>query len=285
MKGRVVLGRPAPLWILAVLGTIGGLLSTIVAMQFAEVIPWAGEEASYIGGRWTGVVAYALVAGLFFGAAYAWITVKPWAHMVSILGALIGFFIPFMSYMDGTDPRSSAIAPIVPSVLMLFMVFRPSTNRAMAAALSGQGTVKSTKTPPPPKPMSAARKRELAAEEQKKAKSQASIAAVSAPTSQEIAAPSVATIPAAPPAVAAAPAPPAKTAASMVLSAASSLKAAAATPASPRKGVTYLGPRPASQPAAPASPAQPIAQPVAQATAPALPANQPRPPGFRADEV
>ncbi len=186
MKGREVLGRPAPLWILAVLGTIGGLLSTIVAMQFAEVIPWAGDEASYIGGRWTGVVMYGVAALFFFAAAYAWLTVKPWAHMVSILAAIIGFFVPFMSYMDGTDPRSSAIAAIVPSVLMLFMVFRPATNRAMAAALSGQGTAKTAKTPPPPKPMSAARKRELAAE-QKTAKSQAPapVAAPPAPASSD----------------------------------------------------------------------------------------------------
>ena len=69
MKGGEVLGRPAPLWILAVLGLIGGLLCTIIAMQFAEVIPWAGDEATYIGGRWTGVVLYALAAGFFFGAA------------------------------------------------------------------------------------------------------------------------------------------------------------------------------------------------------------------------
>ncbi len=201
-----MLGRPAPLWILAVLGTIGGLLSTIVLMQFAEVIPWAGDEASYIGGRWTGVVAYALIAGLFFGAAYAWITVKRWAHMVSILAALIGFFVPFMSYMDGTDPRSSALAPMVVSVLMLFMVFRPSTNRAMAAALAGQGTAKTAKPPPPPKPLSAARKRELA-EEQKKAKSQASQPAVAAAAPAVAANPAVATSPAAPVAVQAAPQP------------------------------------------------------------------------------
>jgi hypothetical protein len=145
---------------------IGGLLCTIVVLQFAGVIPWAGDEASYIGGDWTGVVAYALVAGLFFGAAYAWVTVRRWAHMVSILAALIGFFISFMSYMDGTDPRSSALSPLVVSVLMLYMVFRPSTNRAMALALSGQGAGTAPKVPPPPKPMSAARKRELAAQQQ-----------------------------------------------------------------------------------------------------------------------
>ena len=54
--------------------------------------------------------------------------------MITILAALIGFFVPFISHMDGTDPRSSAIAPIIVSVLMLIMVFRPSTNRAMALA-------------------------------------------------------------------------------------------------------------------------------------------------------
>ena len=65
---------------------------------------------SYIGGRWTGAVIYAFTAGFMFAAGYGWLTVKPWAHMITILAALIGFFIPFVSHMDGTDPRSSAIA-------------------------------------------------------------------------------------------------------------------------------------------------------------------------------
>lgn len=255
-----MLGRPAPLWILALLGLIGGLACTIVAMQFAEVIPWAGDEATYIGGRWTGVVVYGFTAAFFYASAYAWITVKPWAHMVSILAALIGFFVPFISHMDGTDPRSSAIAPLVVSVLMLFMVFRPSTNRAMAAALAGQTTSTSQKTPPPPKPMSAARKREVAAEQQKAKAQTPQPAAVAA-------APVVATSPATPSAATAASVP-AKSAAAMVLSAASSLKAAAATPASPRKGVTSK---------APAAP-----RPTAASTANSAPQKVP---ALRADEV
>ena len=44
----------------------GGLLSTIVVLQFAHVIPWAGDEATYIGGRWTGVVLYLFTAGFFY---------------------------------------------------------------------------------------------------------------------------------------------------------------------------------------------------------------------------
>lgn len=127
----------------------GGLLCTIVVLQFAGVIPWAGDEASYIGGRWTGAVIYAFTAALMYGAGYGWLTVKPWSSMITILAAIVGFFVPFISNMDGTDPRSSAIAPIVVSVLMLFMVFRPSTNRAMALALSGQGGVKTVKAAPP----------------------------------------------------------------------------------------------------------------------------------------
>jgi hypothetical protein len=237
-------------------------------MQFAEVLPWAGDEASYVGGRWTGVLAYGIAAGLFFGAAYAWITVKPWAHMVAILAALIGFAVPFMGYMDGTDPRSSAIAPLVVSVLMLFMVFRPSTNRAMAVALSGQGTVKTGKTPPPPKPMSAARKRELAAEGQKQAKTQPPTPA-SAPA--VVTSTAVASSPAVPASPAVAPATPAQTAASMVLSAASSLKSAAATPASPRKGVTTMV-KPGTLPLQ--APTPPTAQPTANGV-----------PGLRSDDV
>ncbi len=272
-----MLGRPAPLWILAVLGTIGGLLCIIVAMEFAEVIPWAGREATHIGGRWTGAVSYALAAALFFGSAFAWITVKRWAHMISIVAAIIGFFIPFISYMDDTDPRSSAMAPLVVSVLMLFMVFRPSTNRAMASALSGQGTVKTGKTPPPPKPMSAARKRELAAE-QKSAKPAATQPAASAST--------VATSAAA--AATAASATVAQAVSVLPKSASGTIpKAAAAAPVRPaftgmaKSAAAMLGkssPVPTVKPAKPAA-----AQPVAQSPAPGLPSGQPR--GFRADEV
>lgn len=277
-----MLGRPAPLLILAVLGAIGGLLCVIVAMQFAEVIPWAGHEATHIGGRWTGVVSYTLAAAFFFGSAFAWITVKRWAHMISILAAIIGFFVPFISYMDDTDLRSSAMAPIVVSMLMLFMVFRPSTNRAMSAALSGQGTGQ-TKKAAPAKPMSAARKRELAKEEQNKAKSQA---AAPAPVAVA-AAPEVATSPVNPvmpavTAVAPAAATAAKSAAAMVFSAASTLKSAAATPASPRKGVASAVGGTTSRVTG-----APILAPGPEqtaASAPSKPAAQ-RVPALRADEV
>lgn len=270
-----MLGRPAPLWILAVLGTIGGLLCTIVLMQFAEVLPWAGDEASYIGGNWTGVLAYGLAGAFYFAAAYAWLTIKPWAHMVTILAALIGFFVPFISHMDGTDPRSSAIAPLVIGVLMLFMVFRPSTNRAMAAALSGEGSVKTAKTPPPPKPMSAARKREVA-EEQRKAAAKAAASPAAAPSS--VAAP-----------VAAASASVAQAASVLPKPASGAIpKPAAAAPVRPafagmaKSAASMLG-KTSSAPSKPA-----VAKPAAPAPAPqspSLPANQPRPRGFRADEV
>jgi hypothetical protein len=252
----------------------GGLLSTIVVLQFAHVIPWAGDEATYIGGRWTGVVLYLFTAGFFFAAGYAWLTVKPWASMITILAAIIGFFVPFISHMDGTDPRSSAIAPLVVAVLMLIMVFRPSTNRAMAMAMTGQIGGNAAK-PPPPKPMSAARKREVAQEQARAAK-----AAAAKPAPAVATAPAMATAASAPAPVAAPAAPTptqtaTKTAAAMVLSAASSLKSAAATPASPRKGVTVGNSRPTF-------PAQSTAPGPA---APAPPAQAGRPRGFRADEV
>lgn len=254
---------------------IGGLLCTIVVLQFAEVIPWAGEEATYIGGRWTGVLVYVFAALMFFAAGYGWLTVKPWSSMITILAAIIGFFIPFISHMDGTDPRSSAIAPIIVSVLMLIMVFRPSTNRAMALALSGQ-TGSTAKAPPPAKPMSAARKRELAEEQAKAAKK-----AAAKPATTVAATPAMATATAAP--VSAAPAvtaatKSAATAATMVMSAASSIRAAAATPASPRKGVTNMVTKQTTQ----SAPVRPAAAPAP--TTSSLPA-QSRPRGFRADEV
>ena len=280
-----MLGRPAPLWILAVLGTIGGLLCTLVVLQFINVVPWAGDEATYIGGRWTGVVFYGVAAGFFFATAFAWLTVKPWAHMVSILAGIIGFFVPFISHMDGTAPLSSAIAPILVSVPMLFMVFRPSTNRAMAMALSDHGPGKTAKAPPP-KPMSAARKRELA-EEQKNMKvpskatasqaaSSASAPMMSAATNAAAAAtatvaqavsalpkPASGTIPKRAPAAQAAPVRPAI---------AGMAKSAAAMLGKSSPAITY-------KPAAP-QPSTPAPVPT-----PAQPGDPSRPRGFRLDEV
>ncbi len=278
-----MLGRPAPLWILAVLGTIGGLLCTLVVIQFANVVPWAGDEATYIGGRWTGVVFYALAAGFFFAAAYAWLTVKPWAHMVSILAAIIGFFVPFISHMDGTAPLSSAIAPILVSLPMLVMVFRPSTNRAMALALSGQVPGNSAKAPPPPKPMSAARKRELA-EEQKTMK-----APSKATAAQTVASASAPVMSAATNAAAAATATVSQAVAALPKAASGTIpKPAATAPVRPvfvgmaKSAAAMLGkstPALASKPAAP----RPVAS--APAPTPSQPANHLRPRGFRADEV
>lgn len=252
---------------------LGGLLCTIVVLQFAGVIPWAGEEATFIGGPWTGVVIYAFVAGMMFAAGYAWLTIKPWASMIAILAAMVGFFVPLISHLDGTPVNSIAIAPLVVSVLMLFMVFRPATNRAMGMALSGQTA---PKAPPPPKPMSAARKRELA-EEQRKAQKKAQPTAVAAPAATAAAASASGTVTTQPAkATAAAPAP-AKpsgaTAATMVMSAAASLKAAAATPASPRRSSAST-----AKPPAPATPPKPAAAPPAVS-------QHSRPRGFRADEV
>lgn len=147
-----------------------GLLCTIVVLQFTEFLPWVGDKGTHIGGPWTAAVTYGVAALIAFGAGYGWLTIKSWSSMATIFAAILGIFAPFISYMDGTDPRSSAIAPVVTSVLMLFLVFRKSTNRAMAQALSGQGNGKSSKAAPA-KPMSAARKREVA-EEQRRATQQ-----------------------------------------------------------------------------------------------------------------
>ena len=264
-----MLGRAIPLWILGLLGLAGGLLSAIVMLQFAEVIPWAGNEATFIGGPWTGVVAYALAAVMLVAAGYGWIMVKPWASMITILAALVGFFIPFISYIDGSDPRSSALGPLVVSVLMLFLTLRPSTNRAMAAALAGQGSNGSAKTPPP-KPMSAARKREVAEEQKRAARQQGTATpALAAPansmaTTAVAAATATATqaISALPKAAEAAPVRP--MVADFARSAASALGMSSRTPA-----------KPGAKAAAPPKPAP----------RPATPAAAQRPRGFRADEV
>lgn len=259
-----MLGRATPLWILGFLGMIGGLLSAIVVLQFAEVIPWAGRGATFIGGPWTGVVAYALVSGMLLVAGYSWIMVKPWASMITILAALVGFFVPFISYIDNTDPRSSAIGPLVVSVLMLIMALRPSTNRAMGQALAGQGSDGGAKKPPPAKPMSAARKRELA-EEQKRAAQQQGTAA---------------------PALATASASSAASIASTANQAISALPKVAET-APVRPGIANAARSAASALGMPSRrPAKAVAKaPASPKPTPTAPQTSDRPRGFRADEV
>ena len=287
-----MLGRPTPLWILGLLGMIGGLLCAIVVLQFAVAIPWAGDEATYIGGNWTGVLTYAFAGGMMFAAGYGWLTVKPWASMITILAALVGFFVPFISHMDGTDPRSSAVTPLIVSVLMLFMVFRPSTNRAMAEALAGQGTT-AVKAPPPPKPMSAARKREVAEEQKRAAKKQAAAAPKAAPAPAKTA-PSAGTTAIAT-ATAAASATVSQAVSAMPKPASGAIpkpaQMASAAPVRPavaglaKTAASMLGRAPAASSAKPAATAAPKpSQPAAAAPSPTVPANQ-RPGGFRADDV
>lgn len=276
-----MLGRAKPLWILGILSLVNGLICTVVILQFAEILPWIGDEGTHIGGRWTGVVTYAMAAVLAFAAAYGWLTIKSWSSMATIFAAGLGIFAPFISYMDGTDPRSSAIAPVLTSVLMLVLTFRSSTNRAMGAALANGKNGGKTKTPPPPKPMSAARKREVA-EEQARAARQTGGAAPAVATastggslastggSMANAAVNAAAATAAQ-AIAAMPKP-AETApvrpviANMAKSAASALGVSSRTPAKA------------------ASPSAPVHRPAAPAPA-APPAPGQRPSGFRADEV
>ncbi len=62
-----MLGRATPLWILGLVSMVSGLLSTIVILQFVEVLPWVGDPASHIGGPLTGAVTYGL-APVAFGA-------------------------------------------------------------------------------------------------------------------------------------------------------------------------------------------------------------------------
>lgn len=248
---------------------VSGLLCTIVILQFVEVLPWVGDPATHIGGPLTGAVTYGLAAGVAFGAGYGWLTIKPWSSMATIFAAALGIFAPFISYMDGTDPRSSAIAPVATSVLMLVLVFRPSTNRAMKAALSGEGSTGVAKEPPPAKPMSAARKRELAAER--------------AIINRELA-----TAPPPKPVIATATS---AAAATLTQAAAALPKPAAAAPVRPafaglaKNAAAALGMQSRS-PARPSAAPSPVAAP--RPPAPAAPAGAPngqRPRGFRADEV
>lgn len=129
-----MLGRPLAIWVLAVVAVLAGLVTLVITLQFLEVIPWAGDEATFWGGKWAGVVLYGLETFLFFAVAFGWLTLKPWAPMITLLFALFGFFVPFMSYLAGTELLSSAAAPMIFSVLIVMLAFRGPARMALAEA-------------------------------------------------------------------------------------------------------------------------------------------------------
>lgn len=137
-----MLGRPLAIWFLALVAVIAGLTTLVVTLQFLEIIPWAGDEGNFWGGKWAGVILYGMETFLFFAVAAGWLTFKPWAPILTLLFALFGFFVPFMSYLAGTDLLSSALVPMIFSVLIVLLSIRPSVRRALAEAAAQQNAPK-----------------------------------------------------------------------------------------------------------------------------------------------
>lgn len=140
-----MLGRPLAIWILALVAVIAGLVTLVITLQFLEVIPWLGDEATFWGGKWAGVFLYGLETFLFFAVAFGWLTLKPWAPMITLLFALFGFFVPFMSYLAGTELLSSALAPMIFSVLIVMLSFRGPARQALAVAAAERNAPKPAK--------------------------------------------------------------------------------------------------------------------------------------------
>lgn len=143
-----MLGRPLAIWFLAFVAVIAGLTTLVVTLQFLEILPWAGDEGNFWGGKWAGVVLYGLETFLFFAVAVGWLTFKPWAPIITLLFALFGFFVPFMTYLAGTDLLSSALVPMIFSVLIVLLSIRPSVRLALAEAAAERNS---------PKPVAAAK--------------------------------------------------------------------------------------------------------------------------------
>jgi hypothetical protein len=140
-----VLGRPLAIWFLALIAVIAGLVTLVVTLQFLEIIPWAGDEATFWGGKWAGVLLYGVQTFLFFAVAVGWLTLKPWAPMITLLFALLGFFVPFMSYLADTELLSSALLPMVFSALIILLAFRGSARQALAVAAAERSAPKPAK--------------------------------------------------------------------------------------------------------------------------------------------
>ena len=150
------MGRPLAIWLLALVAVIAGLVTLVITLQFLEIIPWAGDEATFWGGKWAGVFLYGLETFLFFAVAFGWLTLRPWAPMITLLFALFGFFVPFMSYLAGTELLSSALAPMIFSVFILMLSFRGPARQALAVAAAERSAPKPAKAATRPAPAKAA---------------------------------------------------------------------------------------------------------------------------------
>ncbi|MCA9860376.1 MAG: hypothetical protein KC438_11675, partial [Thermomicrobiales bacterium] len=98
------------------------------------------------GGKWAGVLLYGVETFLLFAIAFGWLTLKPWAPLFTLIFALFGFFVPFMSYLAGTDLFSSALAPMIFSAIIVFLSFRPSVRNALAYAAAERTAPKTATT-------------------------------------------------------------------------------------------------------------------------------------------
>lgn len=139
------MGRPLAVWVLALIAVLAGLVTLVITLQFLEVIPWAGDEATFWGGKWAGVFLYGLETVLFFAIAFGWLTLKPWAPMITLWFALFGFFVPFMSYLAGTELLSSAMGPMIFSVIIVMLSFRGPARQALAEAAAQRSAPKPAK--------------------------------------------------------------------------------------------------------------------------------------------
>ncbi len=151
-----MLGRPLAIWILALVSVIAGLVTLVVTLQFLEIIPWAGDEATFWGGKWAGVILYGVETFVFFAVAVGWLTLRPWAPMITLFFGLFGFFVPFMSYLAGTELLSSALAPMIFSALIILLAFRGSARQALAVAAAERKTPKPAAAAARPAPAKAA---------------------------------------------------------------------------------------------------------------------------------
>jgi hypothetical protein len=128
--------------LLALVALLAGLSALAIMLQFLDVLPDAGDEVQFFGGKWAGVALYGLEAAVLFAVAFGWLMLKPWAPMFTLLFALLGFFVPFMSYLAGTELFSTALAPMILSVVIILLSMRGPVRQAMAEAAAARSAPK-----------------------------------------------------------------------------------------------------------------------------------------------
>lgn len=125
-----IAGRPLATLILALVAALAGVANLVLVLQFLDVLN-VGEDPSFWGGKWAGVFLFGVASAVSFIVAYGWLTLQPWALMITLLMAALAISVPFSSLIAGTETWSTALIPLVLSTAVLILALLSAVRQAV----------------------------------------------------------------------------------------------------------------------------------------------------------